>query len=40
MRGGDLWSDGDSNFAKSGKLSAIFQKPYRSKDPAKRSSQT
>ena len=30
----------DWNLAKGGKLSAIFQKLYRSEDPAKRSSQT
>jgi len=30
----------DWNFAKGGKLAAIFQKLYRSEDPAKRSSQT
>jgi hypothetical protein len=41
----DLWSDlwsnrRDWNFAKSGKLSTIFQKLYRGEDPAKRSSQT
>jgi hypothetical protein len=40
----DLWSGfvvrRDWNFAKSGKLAAIFQKLYRSEDPAKRSSQT
>ena len=30
----------DWNFAKSGKPAAIFQKLYRSEDPAKRSSQT
>ena len=30
----------DWDFAKSGKLAAIFQKLFRSEDPAKRSSQT
>jgi hypothetical protein len=35
----DLWSNRrDWNFAKSGKLAAIFQKLFRSEDPAKRSS--